>query len=57
MKRSVILGILAVFVAMVAGYAVFVTPEKGLTMTPEAEIKIAGMGNEVTMSAATISSG
>ena len=57
MKRSILLGAAFLAAALVFGYIYFVPQEESVTMTPEAEIAIAEMGNEVTLSSATISGG
>lgn len=55
MKRTVILGAVFLAAALVFVYMSFVRQAESITMTPEAEIAIAKMGNELTLSAATIS--
>jgi hypothetical protein len=57
MKRSILLGAAFLAAALVFGYMSLARQEGLVTMTPEAEIAIAGMGDEVTLSAVTISGG
>ena len=57
MKRSVMLGLGFLAAALSFGYMSLVRQSESVTMTPEAEIAIVEMGSELTLSAATISSG
>jgi len=54
MKRKILLGAAFLGAALVFVYMSFLQEASSITMTPEAEIAIAQMGNEVTLSVATI---
>lgn len=57
MKRSILLGAAFLAAALAFGYMSLARQGESVTMTPEAEIAIAEMGDEVTLSAVTISGG
>lgn len=57
MKRSILLGAAFLSAALVFGYMSFVRQAEMVTMTPEAEIAIAEVGNEVTLLAVAIPGG
>lgn len=56
MRRSILWGAGFLAAALAFGYMSFVRQTESVTMTPEAELAIAEMGNEVTLSAVAIPS-
>ncbi|MDO9507865.1 MAG: hypothetical protein Q7I97_00760 [Thermovirgaceae bacterium] len=56
MKRSILIVAVFLIAALSFGYMSFARQVDVLTMTPEAEIAIAEMGNDVTLSAVPIPS-